>query len=413
MKLSTSNTAVAASIGGDYIKFKVFKWLDNTIALDPQHSIEIRDPEDARPFEDHLLKLARDIEGTIPVFVTNAAPVATDGAILPFFKNPKHNGKHDYKTEKYRPKESIPKLLAQAGLPPTRLKVDFSNDTQMNMRFAMRNFANELKPGDLVYHFIAGQGLGGGSAVVSPGYDLQNYFCDEPGHQAMPNVEDNLVVEGETRKNRIDAVTNIKAAADPYCAGGNPKDKTTGPKATIYHLVELAKSNPQRFQQALTLLKTKSGVNFDSSSFEASPLVKKAQAGNVDNRDIEAMTKQGDLFANALMIFTADRIADFMVDIIKKENRITQENPLTMITCSGGWINGLYNCPSAWKQIEFRLKHDFGDGVRLKIIKPEEGFDGTIELAKMSIKPSSDEQEKSKPNIISRLWTWIKSWFDK
>lgn len=412
---SRPTTAVAASIGGDYIKFKVFKYLNKIINLDPQLSVVIKNPEDAKPLEDHLHKIAKSAENQrVPLYVTNAAPVEGDKVIFPFFKNPKN--KHiDYKNNPYYPYKAIPEMLAKAGLPTDNLITDFGNDTQMNIKFAIKNFREHLKPGDTVYHFISGQGLGGGSAKVSPNYDSVDYLCKEPGHQAMPGLEENLLVEGPARMNRVDAVTDIKGAAEPYCAGGNDNDKDTGPKATIYNLLQLSTSDKAKFQEALILLNKKAGTNITPEIFTASSLINLAQSNKLTTREIGNQAKAGDLLSQAILMFTADRLADFMINLIKTEDRVSESNPLGLISYSSGFAQSLHdNHPPAWTKLQTRLTEALGPGAKLMLCKPEEGFDGTIELAKFALEEPKAEKaplEKPKVGFFTGIWNWIKSLF--
>lgn len=405
--ISETNKAVAASIGGDYIRFKVFDWLDNAARLNSKESIEIKDPEDALPFEQHLVQIAKSTDSRIPVYVTNAAPVEGDEVILPFFKNPLYHGKHDYEKEKYYPARSVAAALAQAGLDPKQIKMYYGNDMQMNLNFVIQSYASELKPGDLVYHVIGGQGLNAGSALVGDACTVTGYQCNEPGHQEMPLVEENLLIEGPERKNKVDPVTGIKAAAEPYCAGGNVDDLSTGPTATVNHICSLSGA---KLNEALSALSNKTGIGLDAVKFQQSPLFALSKETKFTTRDIGKAATQSDPFAQAVMIFTAGRIADFMIDLIQKENRVNSEHPLKMISLSGGWMENLsQNCPQAWNLLETRLQDSFGKELKIYFVKPEQGFDGTIELAKTSLLAGRETQ--SKPGFFKRIWNSIKKLF--
>ncbi len=417
--LPKAKTAVAATIGGDYSDFKVFRILDNVIRLDPDLSAEIKDPADAKPFEEQLIKIARATEDSnIHLYVTNAAEVDKDTAMLPFYKNPKYQN-NDYTTNRYRPYQSIPETLARAGLDKNKYRIDFGNDTQMNMKFAVKNFRDLVQPGNTVYHFISGQGFNGASARVANDYDISDFMCKEPGHQAMIGVDENLLIEGDLRKDRVSPVSKLKATVEPYVVGGNDADPATGPKATIYNLYNLYNEDKAKFKSALELLSKKTGLNISTELFEASALLEPTKSTQLTSKIIGQQAQAGDALAQAVIMFTADRVADFMIHLINTENRVSKENPLGLISYSGGLANCFHNeYPQAWNKIETRLKEALGPGAKLMLCKPEAGYDGTIELAKFALdnKPYKTPEQKAEeaqaqPNVFIRFWNWMKSLF--
>jgi hypothetical protein len=168
--------------------------------------------------------------------------------------------------------------------------------------------------------------------------------------------------------------------------------------------------NSADLDKALALLKDKTGIAVDQASFKQSSLIELSKQAKFNTRDIDKAVESGDLFAQALMVYSATRIADFLIDTIQREQRVSAEHPLKMISFSGGWMRGLSkNCPQAWNKLETRLQEVFGKDLKLHYVKPEDGFDGTIELAKNALLQGRESQDK--PGLFKRLWQSVKKLF--
>lgn len=385
---------VAVKFGADYIKGHIFSWFDNAIHLDS--SFTIRDPkseQDLNYFEGTIIDLmGKNREAGVklagrpmPVYISNASAVddKTGLVTLPFFKNGGLAGSNN-KPHFYEAK-SLSKKLSERGINPNELDLYIHNDGKEQLRCAVRQFKQEakLEAGDLVYHFISGQGFGGVSARLDQELEVKEFSNKEPGHQEMLLAQEYESVEGSERQEVIDAyavqhkLRITKGCAEPYVAGGNDKNRQAGPKATIYYLRGLNDEKLTEAIQKLSLTAFDNKERLSASDFKNSSL---SQADGITTKSIGDAAQSGDVFAQAILIFTASRVADVMINTLSTENRFNQDQKPKLISYSGGLAKAFFQeCPLAWRKLEDRLQVKFGKQVLLKFIEPRRNMDGTIE----------------------------------
>lgn len=445
---SKTQKAIAVSIGANYIDTKVFDWIDGAVKLNAEQSKCINDPPSGELLTEHLVNIAvKENErnkgkelSQIPVYVTNAAEIKADGGVtLPFFKNIKLDPKtrESFSKELYYPEKSINKRLAEAGLPTNTFKLNFGNDTLVNMQYAAKKF--KLLDGEVFYHMIAGKGSNIASATVGAGYEVspKNIICSEPGHQLMPGIEENLALEGKERKALKDPVTGVLGAAESYIAGCNEDNPQIGPKATATNLMNLmmSKKDEKEFEAALKILNTKSGKNLSKADLQASKVFEAHKAGPLKTRLLGELAKAGDTTAQAILIFTATRMAEALAELIKKdikENKLAKDSKISLLTMSGGLSENLHqNCPEAIAVLKSSLKSNLGelqnrlaDNFKIGSVETKEGFDGTIELAEYALSQGKAHEHhagckhdhghspvKKAEGFFTNIWNWIKSFF--
>lgn len=441
---SKTQKAIAVSIGANYIDAKVFDWIDGAIKLNEEESKRIKDPTSGDLFTEHLVDIAKKEYARsngkelaqIPVYVTNAAEIKADGGvILPFFKNGKLDQKirESFSKKLYYPEESISKRLAEAALPTDMFKLSFGNDSLVNMQFAAKKF--RMLDGEILYHMVAGQGSNIAAATIGANHEIspKHFVCWEPGHQLMPGIEQNLALEGNERKAFKDPVTGIAGASEPYVAGGNEDDPKTGPKATATNLMKLVVANDDtKLEAALKILNSKSGKNLSKVDLQKSKVFELYKAQNLQTRELGKLAKEGDATAQAILIFTASRIADSLADVIKKDikaKKFEDGHKIALLTISGGLAENLtQNSPEAWAKLSSSLKENLGearnildDKFKIEFIKPKDKFDGTVELAEYALSQGKESsannhkdklsQEKGSQGFFAGIWNWIKSFF--
>lgn len=380
-------SGIAVKIGAHYIEAKVFNWLDGLFRLNKEIKIDTHKSEDPiSDFESKLKELAEEdrargvdlAKNPMPVFISNACEVndATGEAKLPFFKDPKAN-------------KDLPKTYN----PVNSLKKDYNvyihNDGREQLGCAVLSFKDQagLEPGDTVYHFISGQGFGGVSGQLDSELNVVNFENNEPGHKLMPGLKKNIQIEGYERTIKKDFVTGITGAAEPYVAGGNDDDPNSGPKATFYSINNIISKYNEKAETNtlfLDLLQSTKPIisNLNYEDYEAS-LVKKTfdEQGKITTKDIGEAAQKGDKLAKAILVFTASRVADVMINTIKSEDRFTNDKKPKLISYSGGLAKCFQNeCPEAWLKLESKLQKELkSEKLKLRFIEPKENMDGTVE----------------------------------
>ncbi|MDD9898636.1 MAG: hypothetical protein OXU45_06515, partial [Candidatus Melainabacteria bacterium] len=282
---------------------------------------------------------------------------------------------------------------------------------------------------DIYAHFISGQGANGAVGRLvrqeSGEFNLEDYHSYEPAHLSMPlyDKEPNCFIEGEGRIAMLDSVTGSQAPAEYYVAGCPDKKTHIGPTATILNLIQKCQKDPQVVvdtfndlfaswhEQGLfegcaspnkysLFLKYILGSEGDQQNPASGLSYFTAHPDQQTTRGLGIQAKDGNRAAQAVLLFSAYRQADFMIESLRNENynggnptrvltktelqdgNTEAKGRLKLVTYTGGLARGYHDdYPDCWNLIQNRLRRAFGEQVELVYVEPQAKFDGAIELA--------------------------------
>jgi hypothetical protein len=204
-----------------------------------------------------------------------------------------------------------------------------------------------LSPGDQIYSANIDTSMSGASGTIAEDGTLtQISVNDQAGHEKMPYVDDFKLIEGYDRLNQRSSVTGKKGYVALYITGNDPNNrsgKKRGLMATVEKWKDIKKMNHQTtLDKAVGLLnKTleENGVGHDleiSDQDESSPgryletyftitnedvLKSSIMNTNQESSDQEIIqaARNGDKFAQALVLFTLIRISQALAQSINSQ----------------------------------------------------------------------------------------------